>query len=180
MELEDVKSLSELKKHFGERLPKHVGLILDGNRRWIRRQGITDIRKGHIAGYKRLKKVLYPFFEAGIHYLSAYALSTENVAKRSDREVRALFKLILRGVEDVLSEKLIHDKKVKVRLIGKLDQLPIDIQKAIEKMNKVTENYNDNHINFCVMYDGQEEIVDAVKKIAQKSKIGKLDLQSIS
>ena len=163
--LEEIQNLGDLKAHFSNQLPKHVGIILDGNRRWIKKQGIADVTKGHLAGYQRLKKILYPFFEAGIHYLTAYALSLENVAKRSEQEVRFLFKLILKGVEDVISEPLIHEKKVRVRLIGHRRDLPQDIQDSIEKMNQATAHYSDNFINFAVMYDGQEEIVDAVKSI---------------
>jgi tritrans,polycis-undecaprenyl-diphosphate synthase [geranylgeranyl-diphosphate specific] len=163
--LDQILTIRELKARFGDHLPKHVGLVLDGNRRWIRKQGIKDVTKGHLAGYQRLKKILYYFFEGGIHYLTAYALSIENVRKRSPEEVRFLFSLILKGVDDVLSEPLIHEKKVRVRLIGHLNELPSDIQIAIEKMNEATKDYHDNFINFCVMYDGQEEIVDAVRKI---------------
>ncbi len=163
--LDEISSFQELKKSFGPKLPKHVGLILDGNRRWIKKQGIADVSKGHLAGYQRLKKILYPFFEAGIHYLSAYALSIENVKKRSEKEVQFLFKLLLQGVEDVLNEPMIHDNEVRVRLIGRLSELPFEIQQSIEKMNERTENYKKNFINFAVMYDGQEEIVDAVKSI---------------
>jgi tritrans,polycis-undecaprenyl-diphosphate synthase [geranylgeranyl-diphosphate specific] len=164
-DLEKIISLSELAKNYNKRLPKHVGLILDGNRRWIKKQGIQDISKGHLAGYVKLKKILYPFFEAGVHYLSAYALSIENVTKRNPEEVKFLFSLILKGVQDVLNEPLIKEKKVRVKLIGQLSKLPQDIQDAIEIMNKKTEMHDQNFINFCVMYDGQEEIVDAVKRI---------------
>ena len=165
MNIEEIENLSDFDKHFRNLIPKHVGLILDGNRRWIKRQGIMDVSKGHAAGYQRLKNILYPFFESGIHYLSAYALSTKNVEKRSKVEVKFLFNLLLKGVDDVINEPLIHEKEVRVRLIGQIHKLPEDIQKAIQKMNDKTAHYNKNFINFCVMYDGQEEIVDAVKDI---------------
>lgn len=163
--LDDIKTLQELREHYQDRLPKHLGLILDGNRRWIRKQGIENTLKGHLAGYQTLKKILLPIFEAGVHYLTVYALSSENVAKRSTKEVQYLFKLLVTGVEDVLGETLIAEKEVKVRLIGRLNKLPPKIVAEIEKMNKVTDSHNQNFINFCVLYDGQEEIVDAVKKI---------------
>ena len=162
-EIEDISSFKELAVKYADKLPKHVGLILDGNRRWIKKQGLTDVTQGHLAGYQRLKKILYPFFEAGIHYLSAYALSIENVRKRSEKEIHFLFKLLLKGVDEVLNEPMIHDNEVRVRLIGRLSELPAEIQSAIEKLNERTENYKKNFINFAVMYDGQEEIVDAVK-----------------
>jgi len=163
--INDISTLDELHLHFKDEIPVHLGLILDGNRRWIKLQGIKDVTKGHMAGYLTLKKILYPIFQSGIHYLSVYALSTENIRNRTEKEVKFLFKLILRGVKDVLSEALIKEKRVRVRLIGRLHELPEDIQREIKKMNQATENYHDNFINFCVVYNGQDELVDATKKI---------------
>ncbi|WP_371802829.1 polyprenyl diphosphate synthase [Candidatus Lokiarchaeum ossiferum] len=167
-DLEQITSLVQLKELYGNKLPNHVGLILDGNRRWIKQQGLADTLKGHKAGYKTLRKILYPFFEAGVTYLSIYALSSENVRKRSAKEVKYLFKLLLTGIEDVLKEPLIHEKKVQVKVIGRLNELPQDIQHAIEHMNKATAHYNGCFINVCINYDGQEEIVDAVKSIVSQ------------
>ena len=164
-ELDEISSLEELQAHYSNKLPLHLGMILDGNRRWIKRQGIKDVTKGHMAGYLTLKSILYPIFQAGIHYLSVYALSNENIRNRTEKEVKFLFKLIIRGVKDVLSEPLIKEKRVRVRLIGRLHKLPKEIQREIEKMNQATAEYSDNFINFCVLYDGQDEIVDAMKKI---------------
>jgi undecaprenyl diphosphate synthase len=166
-EIEQITSLEELQANFQDKIPIHLGLILDGNRRWIKRQGINDVTKGHIAGYQKLKEILYPIFQSGIHYLSVYALSNENIRNRTETEVKFLFKLIIRGVKDVLSEPLIKEKKVRVRLIGRLYELPVEIQKEIEKMNKATEQYSDNFINFCVVYNGQDEIVDATRNIVK-------------
>jgi len=167
-DLNTIVSFSQLHDLYGFQLPRHVGIILDGNRRWIKQQGMTDITKGHLAGYQTLKRILYPFFDAGIHYLTAYALSTENVRNRKPEEIKFLFKLIIKGVQDVLNEPLIHEKKVRVRLIGRIQELPHEIQEEIQKMNEITKDYSDNFINFCVMYDGQEEIIDAVKSIIDK------------
>ncbi len=165
--LNDISTLDELHLGYKDLIPVHLGLILDGNRRWIKQQGIKDVTKGHLAGYQTLKQILYPIFQSGIHYLSVYALSNENIRNRSEKEVKFLFKLILRGVKDVLSEPLIKEKRVRVRLIGRLHELPEDIQREIEKMNLATKDYHDNFINFCVVYNGQDELVDAVKKIVE-------------
>ena len=163
--LDKISTLEELHKLYEDKLPEHLGLILDGNRRWIKKQGINDVSKGHMAGYLTLKKILHPIFQAGIHYLTVYALSIENLRNRTSKETEFLLKLLVRGVKDVLSEPLIHEKRVRVRLIGRLYELPENIQKEIEKMNRATDEYHDNFINFCVVYDGQDEIVDAVKSI---------------
>lgn len=179
-ELNSIVSFSQLQNIYSRQLPIHVGLILDGNRRWIKQQGITDVTKGHLAGYQTLKRILYPFFDAGIHYLTAYALSTENVRNRRPEEIHYLFKLIIKGVQDVINEPLIHEKKVRVRLIGRIQELPPEIKVEIEKMNDITKEYSANFINFCVMYDGQEEIVDAVKEIVKKEiPVDKITAQTI-
>jgi len=166
-QLDDISTLEQLGLHYKGELPVHLGLILDGNRRWIQRQGISEVTKGHIKGYQTLKAILHPIFQAGIHYLSVYALSNENIRNRTEKEVNFLYKLIIQGVKDVLSESLIKEKHVRVRLIGRLHELPHEIQKEIEKVNLATTEYRDNFINFCVMYDGQDELVDAAKKIVQ-------------
>ena len=166
-ELDEISTLEQLRLQYEKELPVHLGLILDGNRRWIKQQGIKDVTKGHIAGYQTLKDILQPIFQAGIHYLSVYALSNENIRNRTEKEVKFLFKLIIRGVKDVLSEPMIKEKRVRVRLIGRLHELPMDIQNEIEKMNRATEEYHDNYINFCVVYNGQDELVDATKAIVK-------------
>lgn len=164
-ELDKIDDLVKLHELFEQYLPNHVGLILDGNRRWIRRQGFKDTLKGHLEGYKTLKKILDALFDAKIKYLSIYALSSENVRKRSEKEVTYLFNLLLKSVEDVLKEPRIHDNQVRVRIIGRIEELPEKIQKGIQKVNEVTKKYQNYFINVCINYDGQEEIVDAVKSI---------------
>ena len=92
--LQEISDFTELQRLYGDQLPIHVGLIPDGNRRWIRRQGIKDSLKGHLAGYKVVKNILMPCFDAGIKYLTIYALSAENVKKRSKHELSYLYKLL--------------------------------------------------------------------------------------
>ncbi|WP_457558123.1 polyprenyl diphosphate synthase [Candidatus Harpocratesius sp.] len=164
-ELDKIDSLSKIHLYYKDQLPRHVGIILDGNRRWIKRQGIKNTLKGHMEGYKTLKKILYAFFDAKIKYLSIYALSSENVRKRNPKEISYLFNLLLKSVNEVILEPTIHDNKVRVKIIGRINELPKDIQDGIEKVNQITKKYHDFFINVCINYDGQEEIVDAVKEI---------------
>ena len=105
-DITQIQTLEELKDQFTNKLPKHLGLILDGNRQWAQRRGIIDITQGNLAGYNTLKKILLPIFNAGIHYLTVYALSLDNVNKRSSREVKFLFQLILTGVAEVLKGRI--------------------------------------------------------------------------
>ncbi|MHA1620313.1 MAG: polyprenyl diphosphate synthase [Promethearchaeota archaeon] len=164
-ELANIGTIEELKIHYNDRLPKHIGIVLDGNRRWVKRQGIRDTLKGHKAGYDTLRKILNTFFDIGIQYLSIFALSTENVKKRSKREISYLFNLLIQGVQDISEEPLVHEKEVRIKVIGRIDELPIDIQQSIEKVNEATKQYSNLFINICINYDGQEELLDAVKDI---------------
>ena len=163
--LQEISDLTELSRLYGNRFPIHLGLILDGNRRWIRRQGIKDVFKGHLAGFKVVKEILMPCFNAGIKYLTIYALSTENVRKRSDRELSYLYKLLQRGLGDILNDPLIYENQVRVRVLGRVQELPQEVQTAVKKIIQATHNHSGCFLNFCINYDGQEEIIDAVKEL---------------
>ena len=158
--------MEELKDIPKDRLPKHIGLILDGNRRWAKRN-LLNLNVGHLIGYENLKKRLFDFFEAGIHYLSIYALSLENVRKRQQQEIVYIFKIILDAVDSVVKEATVKEEKVKFNVIGRTYLLPIEVQEKIQELVDYTKEHNQNFINLCIMYDGQEEIVDAVKKMIQ-------------
>ena len=146
------------------KLPHHIGLILDGNRRWARKNNV-DINIGHLVGYKTLRERLFDFFEAGIRYLTIYALSLENAKKRSSEELKYIYKIILKAVDTVIKESIIKDEKIKINIIGRLSVLPLDVQEKIKELIEFTKDHNQAFLNICIMYDGQEEIVDAVKKI---------------
>ena len=166
--LENITSIDQLKEEYGDKLPVHLGIILDGNRRWIKRKGIRDTLKGHKAGYNTLKKIIYSSYDVGIKYLSIYALSTDNVAKRSKKEINYLFELLLRGIEDVFEEPLTFEKKVKIQVSGRIEDLPEEFQRKVNYIQESTKNHDKYFFNICILYDGQEEIVEAVKKIISK------------
>ncbi|MEJ2279973.1 MAG: undecaprenyl diphosphate synthase family protein [Candidatus Lokiarchaeota archaeon] len=92
--------LKELERKSGDKLPNHVGIIPDGNRRWARAHG-KNIYLGHLAGYNALKDILYDFLDAGIKYISVYALSLENLRKRSEEEVENIYKIVDKAVEAI-------------------------------------------------------------------------------
>ncbi|NVM44339.1 MAG: di-trans,poly-cis-decaprenylcistransferase [Candidatus Lokiarchaeota archaeon] len=120
---------------------------------------------GHLIGYQNLKERLFDFFEAGIHYLSIYALSLENLKKRSEEEIKYIFRIILDAVDAVIQEATVKEEKVNFNVIGRVHLLPEAVQKKINELIEFTRENDQNFINLCIMYDGQEEIVDAVKKI---------------
>jgi undecaprenyl diphosphate synthase len=120
---------------------------------------------GHLIGYRNLKERLFDFFEAGIHYLSIYALSLENLRKRSEEEIKYIFRIILDAVDSVVKEATVKEEKVNFNVIGRIYLLPKDVREKITELIEFTKENDQNFINLCIMYDGQEEIVDAVKEI---------------
>jgi undecaprenyl diphosphate synthase len=159
-----VSTLKELKEAVKDKLPKHVGLIIDGNRRWAKNRNL-DINFGHLVGYENLKKRLFDFFEAGIRYLSLYILSYENLRKRSLEELEYIYKLMIKAVDTVVNESIVKDEKVRFDVVGRLSLLPPNAKAKIQHLIDFTKGHDQNFINLCIMYDGHEEIVDAVKKI---------------
>ena len=157
-------TLEDLKKAGQYKLPEHVGLIVDGNRRWAKKRNL-DINFGHLVGYENLKKRLFDFFDAGIHYLSLYLLSLENVKRRSSEELNYIYKIMIKAVDTVVNESIVKEDKVRFNIVGKLSMLPIDVRKKLEELIEFTKSHDQNFINLCIMYDGHEEIVDAIKNI---------------
>lgn len=156
--------MEELKNIDRNKLPKHIGLILDGNRRWARKNNIAT-HLGHLVGYKTLRERLFDFFDAGIRYLTIYALSLENAKKRSSEELNYIYKIMLKAVDTVIKESIIREENIRINVIGRLSILPKDVQEKIKELNEFTKDHDKAFLNVCIMYDGQEEIVDAVKKI---------------
>ncbi|MFX0139582.1 MAG: polyprenyl diphosphate synthase [Candidatus Hodarchaeota archaeon] len=157
-------TLEELKKTAKDRLPKHIGLIIDGNRRWAKIRNL-DVNLGHLVGYENLKKRLFDFFDAGIHYLSLYILSLENVRKRNLKELEYIYKIMVKAVDTVINESIVKEEKVRFNAIGRISMLPPKARAKIEELIKFTKDHDQNFINLCIMYDGHEEIVDAIKEI---------------
>ncbi len=143
---------------------KHLAIIMDGNRRWAKAQGLSSI-EGHRRGYAKLKDVGTWCLERGITTLTVYAFSTENW-NRSKTEVTYLMKLLERAV----SRELPHFNKqgIRLRIIGDVKGLPTSLQKAIVRAENLTAKNERGVLNLCINYGGHLEIVEAVKKIIRK------------
>ena len=161
-------NLEELGEIARNKLPVHVGLIPDGNRRWARERKLES-KMGHLAGYEALKNVMFSFFKAGIKYLSIYALSLENAKKRSPEEIKYIYKIIMKACEAVRNEPLVVKEKVRVNVIGRIELLPPEVKEKVDDLIDFTKDHSQNFINILIMYDGQEEIVDGVKKLIQNN-----------
>ncbi len=159
-------------------LPRHVGIILDGNRRYAMERKM-DPRWGHEEGAKKLEEVLEWCLSLGIRYVTVYAFSTENIC-RSQEEVNHLFKLIERKLREVSNNERIHKNKVKIKILGCKEKMPEKLRGAAEKAEKATEKYSNYILNVCILYGGRQEIVDAVKEIARKVEKGCIKPEEIN
>lgn len=160
--------LTELQKLPNDKIPKHIGLIPDGNRRWAR---INNVHRnvGHYKGYEVVKKILLSCFEAGIKYLTLYALSLENALKRPKDELKYIYKIIKLAVETVKNEPIVTEEKVKFNVLGRLELLPQDVRDKIDELIEYTKDFDGAFVNVLIMYDGQAEICDAIKNIIKEN-----------
>lgn len=145
-------------------IPRHVGYIIDGNRRWAKKHGLPTY-EGHLAGYNAVKEIAFASRDAGIEYMSIYIFSTENW-KRSQEEVKGLMALILRVfTSDV---KLFDENNIRLKVLGVREGLDSKIIKAIDSLEERTKSNTAGTVAICLNYGGQSEIVDAVKKIVKQ------------
>lgn len=159
-------------------VPKHIAIILDGNRRFAKKVGKNSLY-GHKKGADALEETIESCLDLGVNELTAYAFSTENF-KRSSEEVGYLMKLLVEKSLELLNKPELKNRKVAVRYIGNIEALPETVQKTIEKAESETANYNGFHLNFCVAYGGRSEITHACKQIANEVKSGELEPEQIT
>lgn len=144
-------------------VPQHVGFILDGNRRWAREHGMPVI-EGHRQGVRALKRVIRSSIKHGVRYVSAYVFSTENW-KRDRDEVKQLMKLFMWIVKHEVKE--LDREGIRLRVIGSKAQLGHALVRAIHEAEELTKDNERGTVLLCLDYGGQQEIVDAVKRIAE-------------
>lgn len=158
--------------------PVHVGIILDGNRRWAKEKDLPPWI-GHEEGAKKVNDVIKWCYEAGVKILTLYVFSTENF-NRSREEVDAIMKLAKKYADQYINDKNIHEKKVKVKILGKKELLDEELNDKIEKIEKATENYDERYLNLAFAYGGRMEIVDAVRNICGKVMDREININDIN
>lgn len=142
-------------------LPRHVAIIMDGNRRWARARGLDEL-EGHPAGVEAIRGVLRHARRRGLRVLTLYAFSRENWA-RSDTEVVALFGLLESAIRNETDE--LRAQGVRVRMIGRTDELPAETRASIEDALEATASGREMLLNIAFNYAGRTELVDAVRRI---------------
>lgn len=143
--------------------PRHIGYILDGNRRWAKKHGLPTY-EGHLAGYNALKDVIHATADEGVEYISFYTFSTENW-NRAEEEVRGLMRLIRRLFGTDLKQMIKDGYKMVV--LGGRENLPADICKMIDKAEEASKDNTRAVLAVCFNYGGQQEIVRAAQRIAK-------------
>lgn len=163
----------ELKK---EDMPKHIAIIMDGNRRWARAQG-KPASFGHKAGAKTLENIVRYANKIGLEYITVYAFSTENW-KRAEEEVSALM-LLLQNYLDEYSKRA-DSENIKVKILGDITVLSQKMQKSIINCMERTKNNTGVTFNIALNYGGRDEIIKAVKNIAKQVKNNEIEIENIN
>ena len=152
------------------RLPSHVAIIMDGNGRWAKKRGLPRLA-GHKAGMEALKKIVRKSGEIGMEHLTVYAFSTENW-KRSEEEVSGIFQILVYYMEREIRE--IHQKGVRVSILGDLQRLPGPAREAVERAMELTKANQGLQFHIALNYGGRDEILRALRRLSQKVEQGGL------
>ena len=150
---------------------------MDGNRRWAKK-ALAASQKGHTRGADAVENFLDWCEELDIKIITLYVLSTENL-ERKDEELEYLFELIHQRLEKLYNDPRIHKNKMRVKAIGRTELLPKFINDVLERLDESTKNYDRHYLNIAIAYGGQNELVDAIKKIGTKIKDGSIEIDNI-
>jgi undecaprenyl diphosphate synthase len=158
--------------------PTHLGVIMDGNRRWAKAAGLKSV-EGHFRGYKNLRDLaIYALVEKKVPYVSAFVFSTENWS-RTEEEVGYLMNLVLRALTEYLDE--FHQKNIRILVLGQRDKLSDKVVEAIKTAEAKTKDNSGGTLALCFNYGGQAEIVDAARSlIEQKVSAAEVSIETIA
>ena len=158
--------------------PEHIAIILDGNRRWASNKSLIPWI-GHRYGANKIDDLMDWCIELDVIAITLYAFSTENF-HRPPQEVEEIMKLIENKLRSILENERIHENKIRVKTIGRIDLLPNSTQEVIQRVEESTKMYKGRLLNVALAYGGRAEIVDATKKIAKKAVKGELNPDKIN
>ena len=158
-------------------IPNHVAVILDGNRRWAQKH-LGIMTQGHQRGANAVENLLDWCAEFDIKIITLYALSAENMT-RKDAELERLYELIHERLEKLYCDPKIHKNQMRVKGIGRLELLPEPIRDVLNRLDEATKEYDGHFLNIALAYGGQNELVDAVRKIASQIQRGSLRAEEI-
>ncbi|MBB4118758.1 undecaprenyl diphosphate synthase [Mesonia hippocampi] len=158
------------------KLPKHIAIIMDGNGRWAKKQGLLRVA-GHEKGTIAVRETVETCAKLGIKNLSLYAFSTENW-NRPKLEVKTLMKLLVSSLKKELNT--LNKNNIKLNAIGNLERLPKKVKAELEEVIQATQNNSHMTLTLALSYGAREELVSAIKNITQKVKENTITLEDIS
>ncbi len=157
--------------------PQHIGIILDGNRRWSKIKEVEKER-GHKIGADIAEDLLNWIYELGIKITTVYVLSDENL-ERESYEIDNIYSLLEDKLIRLYNDTRIHNKQIRIKSIGDFKKLPKGLQNILKKLELKTENYQNMYLNIAIAYGGQKELLNAIKKISVAVKEGIIDIDDI-
>ena len=159
-------------------VPEHIGIILDGNRRWAANMGLPR-EQGHVAGADKVEQLMDWCHELQIRTVTLYVLSMENL-ERDAAEVAELYDLFRQRFAKLLLDERIYRYKVKVKAIGHIDQLPGPVRDILGEIEAKTAEFGGHYLNIAIAYGGRAEIKDMVRSVAHDVKSGMLSPEEIT
>jgi len=160
------------------RVPKHLAIILDGNRRLAKKLMVKPWM-GHEWGAKKVEKLLEWSANLGIKELTLYSLSIENF-NRPKAEFNYLIKLFKKEFKRISEDDRLMEQGIRVNFIGRTWMLDTELQEILSKLSEKTKNNSNLIVNFAIAYGGRQEVIDATRKIAEQVKSGELNLDKIN
>lgn len=161
-----------------EKKPLHIGIILDGNRRYAKKRGLPTLF-GHKKGFDNVKNLYKWCRELGIKELSLYCFSMQNF-NRSKEEVEYLMDIFASAAKDAIKNKDVHENRIRINVLGRLSLFPEKVRKPMEELMEKTRHYDQHTVNLCLGYGGREEIVDGIKQLVKDAKEGKVKEEDIT
>jgi short-chain Z-isoprenyl diphosphate synthase len=171
------KLLAEVKS--AKLVPKHVGIIMDGNRRYALKAGLPNFSAGHQRGADKLDELLDWCEQLDIPMITIWVLSTENLA-RQPQELKPLLNIIENKIKQISQSQQTHQRKMKIRCLGKTELLPNSTRQILTEAEKATASYNSFHLNIAIGYGGRQEITDAVQKLVNEKINQNIDLNNLA
>ncbi len=159
-------------------VPKHVAVIMDGNRRFAESLGLNPM-DGHVYGREKLEELLNWCLELGIRILTVYAFSTENLRRRPE-EVQLLMRMFEENFRKLADDPRVRQHGIRVKVIGQLSLLEPKVQEAIAYATEKTKDNSNYLLNLAVAYGGRDEIMDAVRKVATEARDGKIKPEDVT
>lgn len=159
-------------------MPRHVAVILDGNRRWARSNGLP-LEEGYRMGARKVEALLRWCLDLGIAAVTLYVLSLENLSRRPREEIEAIYRVLIESTERFLSDPEVRRRKVRVKVIGRTWLLPENVRRALERLVAETADHDAHFLTLAVAYGGRDEIVQAVRRLVSDVVSGEVPPEAI-